>query len=201
MVLESSEAIAHPQTGAADAGDRPGSPPSPRLRGLPYRLARRRRRADGRSCRSFPAIRSSARCSTGTRFEPGTRIGVPWLGWTCGECRYCLDGRENLCDRARFTGYDLDGGYAELAVADERFYFLLPEGYADEAGGCCSAEGSSVSRAPARGRCRDGRPVRVRSFCSHRLSGRRVARAKGAGTRADDRGTQSSRARSGRSGR
>jgi propanol-preferring alcohol dehydrogenase len=68
----------------------------------------------------------------GTRFEPGTRIGVPWLGWTCGECRYCIAGRENLCDRARFTGYDLDGGYAELAVADERFCFPLPEGYADE---------------------------------------------------------------------
>ena len=68
----------------------------------------------------------------GTRFEPGTRIGVPWLGWTCGGCRYCAAGRENLCDRARFTGYDLDGGYAELAVADERFCFPLPEGYADE---------------------------------------------------------------------
>src|SRR6476646_7409282 len=59
----------------------------------------------------------------GTRYEPGARVGVPWLGWTCGECRYCLAGDENLCDRARFTGYDLDGGYAELAVADERFCF------------------------------------------------------------------------------
>jgi len=54
------------------------------------------------------------------------------LGWTCGECRYCLSGRENLCDRARFTGYDLDGGYAELAVADERFCFPIPAGYPDE---------------------------------------------------------------------
>jgi propanol-preferring alcohol dehydrogenase len=53
--------------------------------------------------------------------EDGRRLGVPWLGWTCGECRYCTSGRENLCDRARFTGYDLDGGYAEWAVADERF--------------------------------------------------------------------------------
>jgi propanol-preferring alcohol dehydrogenase len=59
----------------------------------------------------------------------GQRLGVPWLGWTCGECRYCLSGRENLCDRARFTGYDLDGGYAELAVADERFCFPIPERY------------------------------------------------------------------------
>jgi propanol-preferring alcohol dehydrogenase len=65
------------------------------------------------------------------RFAPGQRIGVPWLGWACGECRYCRSGRENLCDRARFTGYDLDGGYAELAVADERFCFPIPDGYPD----------------------------------------------------------------------
>ncbi|HKP91812.1 MAG TPA: zinc-dependent alcohol dehydrogenase family protein [Thermoleophilaceae bacterium] len=63
------------------------------------------------------------------RYAEGDRVGVPWLGWTCGECRYCRSGRENLCDRARFTGYDLDGGYAELAVADERFAFAIPEGY------------------------------------------------------------------------
>ena len=68
----------------------------------------------------------------GSRFEPGARIGVPWLGWTCGECRYCLAGRENLCDRARFTGYDSDGGYAELTVADERFCFPIPDDYPDE---------------------------------------------------------------------
>jgi alcohol dehydrogenase, propanol-preferring len=65
------------------------------------------------------------------RFAPGDRVGVPWLGWTCGECRYCRSGRENLCDRARFTGYDLDGGYAEVAVADERFCFPIPDGYPD----------------------------------------------------------------------
>jgi alcohol dehydrogenase, propanol-preferring len=65
------------------------------------------------------------------RFEAGARVGVPWLGWTCGECRYCLAGRENLCDRARFTGYDLAGGYAELAVADERYCFPLPAAYPD----------------------------------------------------------------------
>jgi len=56
----------------------------------------------------------------------GARVGVPWLGWTCGECRYCRSGRENLCARARFTGKDVDGGYAELAVADARFCFPLP---------------------------------------------------------------------------
>jgi alcohol dehydrogenase, propanol-preferring len=61
----------------------------------------------------------------------GRRVGIPWLGWTCGECRYCLSGRENLCDRALFTGYQLDGGYAELAVADERYCLELPEGYGD----------------------------------------------------------------------
>jgi propanol-preferring alcohol dehydrogenase len=66
------------------------------------------------------------------RFAIGERVGVPWLGWTCGECRYCLSGRENLCDRARFTGYDVDGGYAELAVADQRFCFPIPGGYSDE---------------------------------------------------------------------
>ncbi len=67
----------------------------------------------------------------GERFAPGERVGVPWLGWTDGDCRYCRSGRENLCDRALFTGYDLDGGYAEHAVADERFCFPLPDGYED----------------------------------------------------------------------
>jgi propanol-preferring alcohol dehydrogenase len=66
------------------------------------------------------------------RFERGARVGVPWLGWTCGECRYCRADAENLCDRARFTGYDLDGGYADLAVADERYCFAIPRAYPDE---------------------------------------------------------------------
>jgi alcohol dehydrogenase, propanol-preferring len=68
----------------------------------------------------------------GSHFEAGARIGVPWLGWTDGTCPFCRAGTENLCDDARFTGYDLDGGYAELAVADERFCFPIPEGYPDE---------------------------------------------------------------------
>jgi propanol-preferring alcohol dehydrogenase len=63
--------------------------------------------------------------------EDGRRVGVPWLGWTDGTCRYCRSDRENLCDNARFTGYDIDGGYAELAVADERFCFPIPEDYPD----------------------------------------------------------------------
>ena len=65
------------------------------------------------------------------RFTVGDRVGVPWLGWTCGDCTYCRSGRENLCDRARFTGYQIDGGYAEYACADQRFIFKLPEGYSD----------------------------------------------------------------------
>ncbi len=65
------------------------------------------------------------------RLAAGDRVGIPWLGWACGECRYCRSGRENLCDRARFTGYDIDGGYAERAVADERFCLALPEGFGD----------------------------------------------------------------------
>jgi len=64
-------------------------------------------------------------------FEVGDRVGVPWLGWTDGECRYCRSGRENLCDDASFTGYDIDGGYAEFAVADHRYCFPIPEGFAD----------------------------------------------------------------------
>src|SRR3954468_13959361 len=65
------------------------------------------------------------------RFSVGERVGVPWLGWTDGTCRFCRSGRENLCDGARFTGYQLDGGYAEWTVADERFCFPIPEGYPD----------------------------------------------------------------------
>ena len=67
-----------------------------------------------------------------TRLKPGDRVGVPWLGWTCGKCRFCLSGRENLCDKARFTGCHIDGGYAELTLADERYCFPLPAGYDDE---------------------------------------------------------------------
>jgi alcohol dehydrogenase, propanol-preferring len=65
------------------------------------------------------------------RFPEGARVGIPWLGWTDGVCRYCRSGRENLCERARFTGYQLDGGYAELAVADERYCFAIDPGYGD----------------------------------------------------------------------
>ena len=65
------------------------------------------------------------------RFKIGDRVGVPWLGWTCGACQFCNASRENLCDKARFTGYTLDGGYAEYTLADERFCFPIPESYSD----------------------------------------------------------------------
>ncbi len=67
----------------------------------------------------------------GQRFAAGARVGIAWLGWTCGACEYCASGRENLCAKARFTGYTRDGGFAEYAVADERFCFALPQGYGD----------------------------------------------------------------------
>jgi propanol-preferring alcohol dehydrogenase len=66
-----------------------------------------------------------------TRFAVGDRVGVPWLGWTDGVCAFCRSARENLCDNARFTGYDLDGGFAELTVADERYCFPVPAAYDD----------------------------------------------------------------------
>jgi alcohol dehydrogenase, propanol-preferring len=81
-----------------------------------------------------PVASPARRAEWETRREPlgpGTRVGIPWLGWTCGRCRYCLSGRENLCDVARFTGRDIDGGFAEYALADERFCFELPEGFSD----------------------------------------------------------------------
>jgi propanol-preferring alcohol dehydrogenase len=68
----------------------------------------------------------------GTDVRSGARVGVPWLGWTCGECAMCRSGRENLCPRARFTGRDVDGGMADYTLADARFCFQIPEGYPDE---------------------------------------------------------------------
>lgn len=66
-----------------------------------------------------------------TSFAPGARVGIPWLGWSCGDCEFCLAGRENLCRRARYTGYQINGGYAEYTVADARFCFPLPDRYDD----------------------------------------------------------------------
>ena len=64
-------------------------------------------------------------------FQPTDRVGIPWLGWTCGECEFCRTGRENLCRRARFTGYTIDGGYAEFTLVDARFAFPIPDGFDD----------------------------------------------------------------------
>jgi len=81
------------------------------------------------------------------RFAIGDRVGVPWLGWTDGVCEFCGSERENLCDNARFTGYDIDGGFAELAVADERFCFSLPATYTDVAAAPLLCAGLIGSRA------------------------------------------------------
>lgn len=75
--------------------------------------------------------RVAARGADVDRFKVGDRVGVPWLGWTCGECDYCRSGRENLCPRARFTGYDIDGGYAGYTLADQRYCFAIPKAYSD----------------------------------------------------------------------
>jgi propanol-preferring alcohol dehydrogenase len=72
-----------------------------------------------------------ARGAAVEQFAIGDRVGIPWLGWTCGVCHYCASNRENLCDQARFTGYTLDGGYAEYALADARFCFAIPQFYSD----------------------------------------------------------------------
>lgn len=65
------------------------------------------------------------------RYSPGDRVGVPWLGWSCGRCNFCVAGQENLCDQARYTGYQINGGFAEMCTADERFCFPIPDGYSD----------------------------------------------------------------------
>jgi len=79
----------------------------------------------------LPLVLGHEIVGTVERFAEGDRVGVPWLGWTCGVCPYCLSNRENLCLRARFTGYQIDGGYAEYTVADQRYVFPLPAGYGD----------------------------------------------------------------------
>jgi alcohol dehydrogenase, propanol-preferring len=107
----------------------------------------------------------------------GERIGVPWLAWTCGECRYCTSGRENLCDRARFTGYTVDGGYAEYCVVDSRFCFHLPDRYtAEEAAPllCAGLVGYRALRM-----CGDARRIGFYGFGSSAQILAQVARAEG----------------------
>jgi alcohol dehydrogenase, propanol-preferring len=128
----------------------------------------------------------------GSRFEPGARVGVPWLGWTCGECTFCLAGRENLCDRARFTGYDLDGGFAELATADEGYCFPIPSGYPDEQAApllCAGLIGYRALRLAS-----EAERIGLYGFGASAHIVCQVAVAQGrrvfAGTRADDDGAQ-----------
>ena len=109
------------------------------------------------------------------RFATGDRVGVPWLGWTCGVCEFCRSGRENLCDRARFTGYDIDGGFAELTVADERFCFPLPATYTDVAATpllCAGLIGSRALRLA--GDAPRARALRLRRRRAHHHPGRGV---------------------------
>ena len=110
MVLDAPrDAAAGGRAAGAGAGPRPGAAARPRLRRLPDRPARHRRRGRRRRARRW----SSATRSSAERTDTGERVGVPWLGWTDGTCPYCARGQENLCERARFTGKDIDGGYAE----------------------------------------------------------------------------------------
>ncbi|HEU5176725.1 MAG TPA: zinc-dependent alcohol dehydrogenase family protein [Burkholderiales bacterium] len=113
----------------------------------------------------------------GTVVSTGARVGVPWLGWTCGACEYCRSGRENLCERARFTGCHLDGGYAEYMVADERFCLPIPERYGDAEAApllCAGLIGFRCYR-----KCGDARNLGIYGFgaAAHILA--QIARAEG----------------------
>ena len=124
----------------------------------------------------------------GTVVGSGRRVGVPWLGWTCGECEYCKAGRENLCERARFTGCQLDGGYAEYAVADERFCLTIPERYGDAEAAPLLCAGLIGYRSYLK--CEDAKNIGIYGFgaAAHILA--QVAHAEGrrvfAFTRPDD---------------
>jgi propanol-preferring alcohol dehydrogenase len=113
----------------------------------------------------------------GTVLSTGQRVGLPWLGWTCGACEYCISGRENLCDNARFTGCHVDGGYAEYVVADERFCLPIPERYGDAEAAPLLCAGLIGYRCYAK--CGDARAIGLYGFgaAAHILA--QVARAEG----------------------
>lgn len=97
----------------------------------------------------------AARGEGADHFAIGDRVGIPWLGWTCGVCTFCRSGRENLCDHARFTGYQIDGGFAEFTVADQRFCFALPDAFGDVAAApllCAGLIGHRALRLAGEGR-------------------------------------------------
>ena len=128
------------------------------------------------------------------RFSIGARVGVPWLGGTCGRCRYCADARENLCEQAVFTGYHRDGGYAEYVVADERYCFALPDRYDDLHAAPLLCAGLIGYRAYAMADSRPGDRIGLYGFgaAAHIIA--QVAVAQGcsvyAFTRTGDRGSQ-----------
>lgn len=126
-------------------------------------------------------------------FQVGDRVGIPWLGWTCGECKFCRSQRENLCPRARFTGYDIDGGYAELAVTDARFCFRIPDEFDDVAAAPLLCAGLIGFRALRK--CGDPKRIGLYGFGASAHLVAQVARFEGrevfAFTRAGDVETQS----------
>src|SRR5258708_3632124 len=126
------------------------------------------------------------------RFAIGDRVGVPWLGWTCGICEYCRKGHENLCDRARFTGYRIDGGYAELTVADQRYCFAVDPRYGDVEAApllCAGLIGYRTLRMAG-----EGERIGIYGFCAAAHIVAQVARHQGrqvfAFTRPGDRAAQ-----------
>ncbi|MGD9893471.1 MAG: zinc-dependent alcohol dehydrogenase family protein [Dehalococcoidia bacterium] len=114
-----------------------------------------------------------------SRFRAGDRVGVPWLRWTCGACRFCAAGRENLCEHARFTGWDADGGYAEYVVAPEAFVYPLPDGFADEQAAPLLCAGIIGYRALALAGVRSGAHLGFLEFGSSAHVTIQVARARG----------------------
>jgi alcohol dehydrogenase, propanol-preferring len=110
----------------------------------------------------------------------GDRVGVPWLGWTCGQCAYCRSGRENLCALARFTGYQIDGGYAEYTLADERFCFPIPVGFTDiEAAPLLCAGLIGYRALRLAGESRAPRALRLRCRSPYRRPDRALSRSEG----------------------
>src|SRR5690606_37950397 len=113
------------------------------------------------------------------RFRPGDRVGVPWLAGTCGVCPFCRSGRENLCLAPRFTGWDVDGGYAEWLVADEAYVYPLPEGFDDEAAAPLLCAGIIGYRALRQSQCPPGGRLGIYGFGASAHLTAQVAMAEG----------------------
>jgi propanol-preferring alcohol dehydrogenase len=121
-----------------------------------------------------------ARGEGATRFQPGVRVGIAWLRWTCGECRFCRRGAENLCVAPRFTGWDDDGGYAEYATVDERYAYALPDAFADEAAAPLLCAGIIGYRALRRAALPPGGRLGIYGFGASAHLAAQVARFEGA---------------------